>query len=483
MATLTENVAKVAAARDAIAAAIEEKGVAVPEGTRLSELPDLVRDLEWREPEEWPDLRAELAADAEDYPGKVFILYENMAPGTPLQFPNSTTFAKITVDGEETARGTQVPFPASKRFVTVKLYLTGKTVNGNGLSISYSLPFTYVSVAERRVGVVPRWVVANGMTYTTGYTGWLYAYRDSLLAIDGITWDKTGYLNNRSVDLAGLAAYRLPKVVTGGVVYGSLGGTRVRRLDVTVASPITDARDMFSGLSSLESVPETLDLSECTAATNLFKNCQRIRKVPDVLDLSKCTAAAQVFHSCYELEAVPDVLDVSGVADLNAFFYGCRNLRAVPEVLDLSSCTNAANLFCNCANLARVPEVLDLSKCTNCSYVFQQCGCLKRVPDVLDLSSATTTLSMFASCPSLEAVPTHLTANGDNNLAIAFPNSNNLSKESIVAMAGNLNDLTGSAKPPTVSFNSTVRAKFTDGEWAEVKAKFDAKGWNLSPAT
>ena len=46
MSTLIENAAKVTAARAALKAAIAAKGVAVPEGTRLSEMPALVEQID-----------------------------------------------------------------------------------------------------------------------------------------------------------------------------------------------------------------------------------------------------------------------------------------------------------------------------------------------------------------------------------------------------------------------------------------------------
>ena len=83
MSTLIENVAKVTAAHAALKEAIAAKGVAVPDGTKLTDMPTLVDriETEWVKPRDWPDIKAMLAADTEDYEGKIFILYELLTPG------------------------------------------------------------------------------------------------------------------------------------------------------------------------------------------------------------------------------------------------------------------------------------------------------------------------------------------------------------------------------------------------------------------
>ena len=138
-------------------------------------------------------------------------------------------------------------------------------------------------------------------------------------------------------------------------------------------------------------------------------------------------------------------------------FASCRNVRSLKDSLVMSACTNCTNMFNGCYSLSAVPDALDLSACTNCT-------------------------NMFANCYSLTAVPTHITANGENNLQISFASSNFVSKASVEAMAENLNDLTGSAKPPTVTFSSATKALFTTDEWTALKTKFTDKGWNVSPA-
>ena len=192
------------------------------------------------------------------------------------------------------------------------------------------------------------------------------------------------------------------------------------------------------------------------------------------------------------------VLKIGGVLDsVSAYlgFSGCASLRAVPDVLDLSACTNCNQMFSGCASLRAVPDVLDISACTNCNQMFSGCSVLENVPDVIDLASCTSCNQMFDSCYNVSKLPTHLTANGDNSLKISFSDFNGGKADGmfmdslaviengtvIGGMAYNINDLTGSEKPPTVTFNGSVKTAF-GSDWEIVKQAFTSKGWNISPA-
>ena len=179
------------------------------------------------------------------------------------------------------------------------------------------------------------------------------------------------------------------------------------------------------------------------------------------------------------------ITNVKGLEYMYSMFSGCTGLTSVtlPDGFGANA-TSMHSMFSGCTGLTSVtlPDGFNLPACTNCSSMFQNCYSLTAVPDVLDLSACTNCEGMFDRCASLTAVPTHLTANGDNNLQISFASSTLVSKASVEAMADNLNDLTGSSKPPTVIFSSATKALFTTDEWTALKAKFADKGWNVSPA-
>ena len=198
-------------------------------------------------------------------------------------------------------------------------------------------------------------------------------------------------------------------------------------------------------------------------------------KVEVLEDIARCLVIASVKK--IGLKAYASVL----------FDKTCKGDLLVGNALlltNIKTLTYMASMFDSCTGLTSItfPDGFDLSACKNCSYMFYVCNSLTAVPDVLDLSACTNCLNMFGNCSSLSAVPTHLTANGENNLQISFASSALVSKASVEAMAENLNDLTGSAKPPTVTFSSATKALFTTDEWTALKTKFADKGWNVSPA-
>ena len=173
-------------------------------------------------------------------------------------------------------------------------------------------------------------------------------------------------------------------------------------------------------------------------------------------------------------------------ADKTAYADNSEDLRieAVRRPFNLVAGSGSAwRLFTYMRHVRNLRDCVEINgACTRCNYMFLGCTSLAAVPDVLDLSACTNCTNMFNSCYSLAAVPTHLAANGDNNLQISFASSTLVSRASVEAMADNLNDLTGSSKPPTVTFSSATKALFTTDEWTALKAKFADKGWNVSPA-
>ena len=358
MSTLAENVAKVVKAHAGLKTAISAKGVAVPEGAKLSDMPALVDriETEWAKPRDWPDIKAMLAADTEPYEGKLFILYELLAPGVRWRIgkPMGYRYAKIVVDGVEYAEDATVAPDASMRYHVAKLYYTSKTLPSSAMEAN-SIPRSVVEVAETFVGIVPRWVAANGVTGKVPYAGWIYRHRPYWMAFEGLTVDKSDYPSNVAC-YCEYAVQKYFKVVGAGgncrVLFQR--ATNIREFDIEFASPITNA-------------------------DNMFQTCTSLVKTPDVLDLSQCT-------------------------NCTSMFAGCSSLSRVPDVLDLSRCTNCLNMFSGCLCLARVP-VLDLSQCVNCSGMFRNCACLEGV-SLADGSGrvATNVERMFESCTSLEAL-------------------------------------------------------------------------------
>ena len=97
MSTLVENVAKVTAAHAALKTAIASKGVDVPDGAKLTDMPALVEQIqtsgedEWIRPSEWPDLDS-IAINEEE----IFVTYDRELSGEVF---NDTAYFCITATG------------------------------------------------------------------------------------------------------------------------------------------------------------------------------------------------------------------------------------------------------------------------------------------------------------------------------------------------------------------------------------------------
>ena len=450
MSTLIENVAKVTAAHAALKEAIAAKGVAVPDGTKLTDMPALVDriETEWVKPRDWPDIKAMLAEDTEDYEGKLFILYELLTPGAQWSIlkPSSSLYAKIVVDDVEYTETATVTPDASRRYHVVKLYYTSRELQSSAMAVG-SVPASVISAGESQTGIVPRWVSANRITAKVIYAGWIYKSRRYLVAFDGLTLDKSDYPSN----LATHCEYAVQKyfsiVGAGGNCDGLLQrASNIREFDVSFATAINSANNMFSNCYSLAKVPDGLDLSQCTSCNSMFTNCYSLSKVPDSLDLSQCT-------SC------------------NSMFFNCYSLSKVPDSLDLSQCTSCNNMFDTCAQLKRVSFAEGSGQLlTHLGYCFRNCASLTylSLPDGFG-KNATNLSTCFSGCTSLA----HITGSPNFKVSFSLSDCKNLTHDSLIVVINGLQTVTTAQ---TLTLGSTNLAKLTDDE----KKVATDKGWTLA---
>ena len=165
------------------------------------------------------------------------------------------------------------------------------------------------------------------------------------------------------------------------------------------ASSVTDMNNMFSGCSSLQSIPK-LDTSNVTDMTSMFANCSKLITIPK-LDTSKVENITSMFSKCSSLQSIPQ-LDTSKVTDTQNMFKQCSSLQSIPQ-LYTGSVTNMQYMFQNCSNLQSIPQ-LDTSSVTNMNYMFQHCSKLINIPQ-LDTSKVVGMRGMFDSCSSLQSIP------------------------------------------------------------------------------
>ena len=402
-------------AHAALKTAIASKGVDVPDGTKLTDMPALVDriETEWVKPRDWPDIKAMLAADTEDYEGKIFILYELLTPGAQWSIlkPSSSWYAKIVVDDVEYTETTKVTPDASRRYHVAKLYYTSRELSSRAMEFG-RIPTSSIAASESDTGIVARWVSANGVTAKVTYTGWMYWSRKYWVAFDGLTLDKSDYPSN----IAPYCEYTVQKyfsiVGAGGNCIGLFQkSTNIREFDVSFTTAITNANSMFVNCCSLFKVPDVLDLSQCTSCASMFLNCYSLSKVPDVLDLSQCTSCASMFSNCYSLFKVPDVLDLSQCKNCAEMFYQCANLKRV------SFAEGSGQLLTNLTNCFR--------GCTSLTHLSLPAGFGK---------NATNLTTCFISCTSLA----YITGSPNFKVSFSLSSCKNLTHDSIMVIINGL---------------------------------------------
>ena len=161
--------------------------------------------------------------------------------------------------------------------------------------------------------------------------------------------------------------------------------------------------------------------SSVTNMSNMFYNCYALASIP-VLDTSSVTLMSSMFANCYALASIP-VLDTISVALMSGMFFNCYALASIPA-LNTSSVTSMSSMFANCYALASIPA-LNTSSVTNMSSMFANCYALASIP-VLDTSSVTDMSSMFANCYALASIPA-LNTSSVTNMSSMFYNCLNLS--------------------------------------------------------
>lgn len=166
-------------------------------------------------------------------------------------------------------------------------------------------------------------------------------------------------------------------------VYPDTYQTMTEVPDKLDTSNVTNAYGMFSGCSSLTSIPE-LNTSNVTKTQYMFRGCASLTSVSE-MDTSNVKNMSDMFRDCSSLTSIPE-LSTSNVTKMNGMFFGCFNLISVPD-LDTSKVTNMNGMFMYCRNLTSIPN-LDTSNVTDMGSMFSGCSNLTSIPS-LDISSIT----------------------------------------------------------------------------------------------
>ena len=90
------------------------------------------------------------------------------------------------------------------------------------------------------------------------------------------------------------------------------------------------------------------------AVTNMsymFYYCYSLTAIPR-LDTSAVTNTSNMFYGCNSMKAIPQ-LDTSAVTNTSNMFYGCNSMKAIPQ-LNTSAVRNMSNMFNGCNSLTAI---------------------------------------------------------------------------------------------------------------------------------
>jgi len=202
-------------------------------------------------------------------------------------------------------------------------------------------------------------------------------------------------------------------------IYTSWFGTRIDKLEIKLKGilNITDMHDMFSGCSSLKSLPDISkwNISNATNLSGMFSECISLSSLPNISrwNISNVTNISYMFRGCASFSSLPDISkwNTSNVTNMMGLFYGCSLLLSLPDISkwNTSKVIYMNGMFRECSNLSSLPDISkwNTSSVINMSGMFYECSSLSSIPDISkwNISSITNMMGLFYGCSSLLNIP------------------------------------------------------------------------------
>lgn len=318
--SIAAELTNLAANRDAIKSAIEAKSPTVAPTSVLSSFPAAIASIPtggggWVKPADWPDIKALLDADTEDYPYKIYLLYDkstNPTSGANLNNIVWNGVKAVTSDG-----ATYSPLP--------------------------SAPHTWTDSATSRYGWIAFysqtgfWRLAPGQPYNSPGANLLWVCGNHVP--NYCTFTYATYLQH--VDFP-------EKIKWTGQGTGSFGNCFNGNFHLSEFPPfdttgVTGCASAFYYCSRLVEITEDLHLSGCQSLRNMFVGCPNLRRIAGAMETTGCKDFRQCFNNCHTLESLPSAIDLSSATDVIGMFTGCFCLRNLPDVINLASLGSAQN--------------------------------------------------------------------------------------------------------------------------------------------
>lgn len=492
MSTLVENVAKVTAAHAALKTAIAAKGVAVPDGTKLTGMPALVGEIPspspggWGRPLDWPrvdlieigktdpDVCYFIVQKPSDTVNHGFCLVANTSDGKPWRMDRISVAAdgssvQAIAGAEQTANsGTNINFQFPDADPVGSIYAVR-------VSSPTGAHFSYLAVSKP-----PSLHAANALYFISDVVLETIVHQTSAKYL---TFGSSvyGYSGPRHIVYTGC-----PKGPSSYLFRGL--STNLHLVEFRKGS-VTEVKDFnqpaFVCRETILEMDDDVQVLMATGGTysNPFIKPDSSGKI-DTLGrfVDKATGlpvdwstvnVSSCFSNCIQLTSVSLPTGFgSAAASLHNCFLGCYALASISFPTGFGqNTTNLSRCFESCATLTSLSFPAGFgSAATHVNSCFS--GCVSLVSLALPTGfgqNATNTGSCFSGCPSL----TDITGNPNLKTSFTFSDCTKLTHDSLMVVINGLQTVT---KTQTLTLGSTNLAKLTD---AEKKIATD-KGWTLA---
>ena len=496
MSTLVENVAKVTAAHAALKEAIASKGVAVPDGTKLSAMPALVEQIQtggsapspvgWGRPSDWPridlvniektdpDVCYFIVQKPYDTLNHGFCLFAKTTDGKPwrmdrISVADDGLSVQAMAGTEQTANSgvyVTLQFPDEDPAGTVYAVRASSPTGANFSQLSLSKPSSaHVTGTLYFIsGVVLEAIIhqtsAKYMTFGSG--SWYYSGPRHIV-YTGCPKGPASYLFRALQYNLHLVEFRKGSLmeVVDSHQPGFQCNETILEMDDDVQIQMTPGGAYSSSFVRPDS-SGTIDILE--------KFIDKSTGLPVDWTLFKGYGC---FMNCGSLTSLTLPTGFgSSATKLNNFFSNCRSLASLTLPAGFgSSATDIRDCFSSCSTLTSISLPAGFGQnATNTSNCFY--GCVSLVSLVLPAGfgqNATNTANCFYGCLSLTDVT------GSPNFKTSFTLSDcaNLTHDSLMVFINGLQTVTTTQK---LTLGSNLLGKLTDDE----KKVATDKGWTLA---
>ena len=496
MSTLVENVAKVTAAHAALKEAIASKGVAVPDGTKLSAMPALVEQIQtggaapspvgWGRPSDWPridlvniektdpDVCYFIIQKPYDTLNHGFCLFAKTTDGNPwrmdrISVADDGSSVQAMAGTDQTANSgvyITLQFPDEDPAGTVYAVRTSSPTGANFSRLALSKPSSAHVTGELYFisGVVLEAIIhqtsAKYMTFGNG--SWEYSGPRHIV-YTGCTKGPYSYLSRGLLDNLHLVEFRKGSLmeVLNSTVSGFYCSETILEIDDDVKIQMTPG-DAYSSSFVKPDSSGTIDILErfIDKSTGLPVDWTLFKGYGCFMDCGTLTSLT-----------LPTGFG-SSATKLTSFFSNCRSLASLTLPAGFgSSATNIQGCFSHCMTLTSISLPAGFGQnATTISNCFN--ACVSLVSLVLPAGfgqNATNTSNCFYGCFALTDVT------GSPNFKTSFTLSDcaNLTHDSLMVFINGLQTVTTTQK---LTLGSNLLDKLTDDE----KKVATDKGWTLA---